>query len=111
MNSPLVARPPVAITRVLAKNTPRARDAQAPRAPTHRVGAGCALQLGRRRGELTVLSGSAWVTCRDDLRDHVLEPGERIFLPEGHLAVISPFRKDEDVVLRWQPQEHGAARG
>jgi len=110
MNTPLVARPPIAITRLLSTDPPRERSARAAAAPTHRVGAGCALQLGRRRGELTVISGYAWVTCRDDLRDHVLVPGERMFLPEGHLAVISPFRKDEDLVLRWHPHEHRDAR-
>jgi hypothetical protein len=71
---------------------------------THRVKAGGALPLGRQRGELTVVRGLAWVTCHDDLRDHVVDAGERMFLPEGHLAVIAPLRR-EDVLVCWRPDD------
>jgi len=102
MNTPLVLRPPAAIARRLNPTPARARSDRPSLPATHRVAAGSAVQLGRRAGELTVLDGRAWVTCRGDLRDHVLEPGERMFLPQGHLAVVSPFDRGEDVVLSWR---------
>jgi hypothetical protein len=42
------------------------------------------------------------VTCHDDPRDHVVAAGERMLLPEGHLAVIGPMRR-EDALLCWRP--------
>jgi hypothetical protein len=104
MNAPLAARHPLTIHRSLTPAAPRAQGARPAHVFTHRVEVGRALQLGRQRGELTVVRGLAWVTCHDDLRDHVVEAGEGTLLPEGHLAVIEPLRR-EDVLLCWRPHE------
>jgi len=105
MNTELVARHPIALDRAAATIASPQAATRAAVPSTHRVGAGCALSLGRQRGELVVVSGRAWLTCRGDLRDHVLDAGERIFLPAGHLAVVAPLNEREHLVLSWRP--HG----
>jgi len=103
VNTRIAAPHPIVIARPVAAGVRPRRLARTPLPSTHRVEAGCALSLGRQPGELTVIHGRAWLTCRDDLRDHVLDPGERIFLPEDHLAVIAPLDKGEHLLLRWRP--------
>ena len=102
MNAPLAARRPLALPRSLTPAAPKAQGARLASVFTHRLEAGRALPLGRQRGELTVVQGLARVTCHDDPRDHVVGAGERMLLPEGHLAVIGPLRR-EDVLLCWRP--------
>jgi hypothetical protein len=96
------------IARPVAARTPPGRATRTTLPSTHRVEPGCASSLGRHPGELTVVHGRAWLTCRDDLRDHVLHAGERTFLPRGHFAVLSPFDKGEHLLLRWRPDDDGS---
>lgn len=61
------------------------------------------LQLARRAGELRVREGAVWLTRRNDLQDHLLQPGERVRLGAGDAAVIEPWRRQQTVLVDWQP--------
>ena len=102
MNAHFVAPHPIVIARPAWASAPPKRTARAVVPSTHHVEAGCALSLGREAGELTVMEGRAWLTCANDLRDHFLDPGDRVFLPEGHVAVVAPFEKGAHLLLRWR---------
>jgi len=103
VNAHFVAPHPIVIARPASAGAPPKRTARAALPSTHRVEAGCALSLGRQAGELTVIEGRVWLTCRNDLCDHFLDPGDRVFLPEGHFAVVAPFEKGAHLLLRWRP--------
>ena len=61
------------------------------------------LGLGEQGGELVVVSGVAWLTCRGDARDYFVAAGERVLLADGHGAVVESARGEEAVVVRWSP--------
>ena len=53
-------------------------------------------------GEL-VACAKLWLTRRGDLDDHVLHPGERVWLDRGDDVVIEALRQDPAPLWRWQP--------
>jgi hypothetical protein len=61
------------------------------------------LRLGEHGGELIVVKGVAWLTCRGDARDYFVAPGERVLLADGHGAVVESADAREAVVVRWSP--------
>ncbi len=52
-----------------------------------------AMRVSRRRAAVVVRveRGTVLVTRRGDVEDHVLEPGDELFLPRGRLAVAWAF--------------------
>ena len=80
-------------------------------AHSRRIAAGSALRLSRGGGELTVLEGRVWLTRgghTGDTGDHRLEAGQRIRLVAAQDAVIEPWDRDRQAVVRWEPRPQGA---
>lgn len=75
-----------------------------------RVASGRAMRLGRRGGELTVLTGRVWLTREHDLGDQFIECGQRLRLSARANAVIEPARHGEAADVRWQPSAMGWTR-
>lgn len=55
----------------------------------------------RRAGWIQVEAGTIWLTRDGGGVDHVLSPGERLWLGSGESAVIEPWQRDEAVRLSW----------
>ena len=73
-------------------------------AETRQLTYGQPLHLGRRAGELTVLQGQVWLTCSQDLCDHFLESGQRVWLAAGVDAVVEPAVRNEGASFEWKPK-------
>ena len=74
---------------------------------THRLAAGELLACPRGGVTLRVVSGSAWITQRDDLDDYFLQPGQSFELQPGALTLIGA---EQDVWLRLESERSWAAR-
>jgi hypothetical protein len=51
---------------------------------------------------LTALTGSVWVTRRDDLNDYVLQAGERLALSRGEQITVSSLHADQAALWDWR---------
>ena len=58
------------------------------------------LQL-RSAGWIQVEAGMVWLTRDGGGLDHVLSPGERLWLGRGEGAVIEPWQREQAVRLHW----------
>jgi len=61
------------------------------------------MPLGEQGGELLVVQGVAWLTCRGDARDYFVAAGDRVMLADGHGAVVESAHGRHAVVVRWIP--------
>jgi hypothetical protein len=68
---------------------------------------GQALRLPRPGGELTVLRGRLWLTRDNDLGDHFIEAGQRVWLDAGENAVIEAAGRHRGATLHWEPCRQG----
>lgn len=59
--------------------------------------------IARRPGWLLAGTAPLWVTLPGQPQDWVLQPGERLTLQRGQLAVAGPWHADGPVVVLWQP--------
>ncbi|WP_175541862.1 DUF2917 domain-containing protein [Polaromonas sp. YR568] len=73
---------------------------------TRLIGPGQALRLPRAGGELTVLRGRLWLTRNNDLGDHFIEAGQRVWLDAGENAVVEPAGR-QGASLHWEPCRQG----
>lgn len=65
---------------------------------------GQARRVGQGAGELTVLSGRVWLTGQGDCEDHVLGPGERLFLDAADGVVMESFDQAGHAAVAWRPR-------
>jgi hypothetical protein len=59
----------------------------------------------RRAGWIHVEAGMVWLTRDGGGVDHVLSPGERLWLGRGESAVVEPWQLGEAANLRWGAAE------
>jgi len=62
---------------------------------------------GHRGGGIAVVEGQVWLTQPNDLRDHVLQPGES-FAFDGHGRVVIQALGDASVLLLDKVEEASA---
>ena len=62
----------------------------------------------RNAGWIQVEAGMVWLTRDGGGIDHVLSPGERLWLGRGEGAVIEPWQRDQAASLRWGGAERAA---
>ena len=76
---------------------------------TRLLAPGQALRLPRAGGELTVLRGRLWLTRNNDLGDHFIEAGQRLWLEAGENAVVEAAgkQKQQSASLHWEPCRQG----
>ena len=70
---------------------------------------GQALRLGRAGGELSVVSGSIWLTRDGDPDDHVIERGGRMRVRGTDRAVVEALHPGATATVRWQPRPQALA--
>jgi hypothetical protein len=70
---------------------------------TRLLAPGQALRLPRAGGELTVLRGRLWLTRNNDLGDHFIEAGQRVWLDAGENAVVEAAGRQQGASLHWEP--------
>lgn len=58
--------------------------------------------VARQAGWLAVTLGTVWVTQDGGGMDHVLGPGERLWLGRGESFVVEPWRAGEPAQLSWR---------
>ena len=63
----------------------------------------------RNAGWIQVEAGMVWLTRDGGGLDHVLSPGERLWLGRGEAAVIEPWQRDQVASLRWDRAERAEA--
>jgi Protein of unknown function (DUF2917) len=68
------------------------------------IAPGQALRLGRFGGELSVVSGSVWLTRDNDPADHVLERGDTFRVLGAHSAVVESLSAAATATVRWRSQ-------
>jgi len=69
-----------------------------------------ALRLApRQAGWLQVQRGAVWLTRSGDPDDHVLRPGQRLWLRPGDAVVAEPWCAGQAVALAWSAGEAGPA--
>lgn len=66
-------------------------------------------------GSLEVVYGAVWATFdgphagpANDLGDHVVHAGERLWLPAGRHLVVESWRADAPAFLNWRPRASSA---
>lgn len=74
---------------------------------TRLLAPGQALRLPRAGGELTVLRGRIWLTRNNDLGDHFIEAGQRVWLDVGENAVVESAGRQQGASLHWEPCRQG----
>ena len=74
---------------------------------TRLLAPGQALRLPRAGGELTVLRGRLWLTRNNDLGDHFIEAGQRVWLDAGENAVVEAAGRQQGASLHWEPCRPG----
>ncbi len=74
---------------------------------TRLLAPGQALRLPRAGGELTVLRGRLWLTRNNDLGDHFIEAGQRVWLGAGETAVVEAAGRQQSASLHWEPCRQG----
>jgi hypothetical protein len=74
---------------------------------TRLLAPGQALRLPRAGGELTVLRGRLWLTRNNDLGDHFIEAGQRVWLDAGENAVVESAGRQQGASLHWEPRRQG----
>ncbi len=74
---------------------------------TRLLAPGQALRLPRAGGELTVLRGRLWLTRNNDLGDHFIEAGQRVWLDAGENAVVEAASRQQGASLHWEPCHQG----
>jgi len=74
---------------------------------TRLLAPGQALRLPRAGGELTVLRGRLWLTRNNDLGDHFIEAGQRVWLDAGENAVVEAAGRQQGASLHWEPCRQG----
>ena len=76
-------------------------------AGTRLLAPGQALRLPRAGGELTVLRGRLWLTRNNDLGDHFIDAGQRVWLDAGENAVVETAGRQQGASLHWEPCRQG----
>ncbi len=74
---------------------------------TRLLAPGQALRLPRAGGELTVLRGRLWLTRNNDLGDHFIDAGQRVWLNANENAVVETAGRQQGVSLHWEPRRQG----
>lgn len=74
---------------------------------TRLLAPGQALRLPRAGGELTVLRGRLWLTRNNDLGDHFIDAGQRVWLDTGENAVVESAGRQQGASLHWEPCRRG----
>lgn len=74
---------------------------------TRLLAPGQALRLPRAGGELTVLRGRLWLTRNNDLGDHFIEAGQRVWLDASENAVVEAAGRLQGASLHWEPYRQG----
>jgi hypothetical protein len=76
-------------------------------AGTRLLAPGQALRLPRAGGELTVLRGRLWLTRNNDLGDHFIDAGQRVWLDANENAVVEVAGSLQGASLHWEPCRQG----
>lgn len=66
--------------------------------------------VARQAGWLAVSLGTVWITQDGGGMDHVLGPGERLWLGRGESFLVEPWRAGEPAQLSWRECESLAPR-
>ncbi|MCA0176957.1 MAG: DUF2917 domain-containing protein [Proteobacteria bacterium] len=62
-------------------------------------------------GQVEALEGTIWLTVSGQAEDWVLQPGQRLQLPAGARAFVSPWRPRQAARLAWRSLRHAALAG
>ena len=68
------------------------------------LAAGQALPLGRRGGQLEVITGRVWLTREGELDDHVVAGGQSVSVEGSASAVIEAVDDRQPAVVAWHPR-------
>jgi hypothetical protein len=77
---------------------------------TRLLASGQALRLPHAGGELTVLRGRLWLTRDNDLGDHFIDAGQRVWLDANENAVVEAAGRQQGASLHWEPCRQGSFR-
>ncbi|MEO7885963.1 MAG: DUF2917 domain-containing protein [Polaromonas sp.] len=88
-------------------NLKRGANAPVLHGGTRLLAPGQALRLPRAGGELTVLRGRLWLTRNNDLGDHFIDAGQRVWLDAGENAVVEAAGRKQSASLHWEPCRQG----
>ena len=73
------------------------------------LAAGRPAVLARGEGELTVLTGSVWMTRHGDLDDHLLQRGDSVHIGLADRAVLESWERDLSATVQWRAIERPVA--